>query len=1239
MAKQTIAFEIEVLGYSETVKHITEVEVALGKVTQKKRDLKKAYDEGLLSEKEYTAQLTKLTAETKILQKEKTKLNNELKQQQKQADLNVGSMAHFRLEVTRLQKELNEHTRGVTISAKAYDELYNKVAKGKKSIIDFDQGLNDGRSNVGRYKDSLLDLVGGFGDVGGIISNIGQGIGKGLVFGAVLAGLGTAAVKVNEIITEFSKLRDETALLSNATGEELDSIVIKIDAVSNTYGKSQKDVLDAANKLTQQYKGTINEISFEDALSEIEKGFKNGADISGKYLDIIKEYPAQYKEAELSVSDFIDAATANELLGFYGDKGVDAIKEFGLSVRDQSRATQDAFQKAFGVEYADKFFKDINDGTVSTGESIEVFVNKIRESNLPVKEQQALIADVFKAAGEDAAILSEVGLKYLETVTDMRNGTLELTKEQQEYRDRTDSLTAANTRLSAAKYELTKALEDESGAFNVLKIEAQAFLIETLNELIDAFSPVIGSFQDLFAVIGDYMEILFGAGEASDEAANQGSFLGDVFEVIAGVLTFVIDLFTEFLSWVNKSITEVPVLSQIVEWVGDYFKNLAATLKDLPNLFKGLIAAVGQLKINIQDAFTDMKLQLRIFALEAKKFNPFGESSANIDKEIEKLKSKREKLAKEGKGIGDAFKEAYNGSVSDLKTKKAVDKASEEAALAKKEAKQKAELTKKEREAAAKAAEKAAKEKERQADKEAKEAERLAKEQEKEEEAQKKAAEKLAADLQKIQREAVESELQNLADGIEKEKQLQANRFFNEIADLQSQLIEKAELSEDEIAYNEAINKIIEAKQNEHKQTLADIDKKYKDKAQAEYEKTYEFKAAQLDKEAAQQTRIADATIDNEVKLAEAKKAIALEVAQKKLQLLETELQSSEAITATQIEQLRALKSEIESLSTLSSNKKGVDKVNKFRDNANQGITDGIGDLFGLDTENAKATQDAALGLANQLYSSITDAKAKEIERQLQQDLDYYESRTKGEMDALEAQKEAGLITEEQYNLKKQEIQDRADVYIKRANEKAAEDEKRLKIRMAIINGIAATLNVLATTPFPASLFAAAAIGVKTAFEISAMKKAEKGMLVKGRSHSQGGEIIEVEAGEAIVNKRALASTDVLNLTGTPLQIADALNTYKGTGVSFLNSAGIKTVNGRLPSLALGGFSGKVPTTLTPRYVQQQQMTEFALKDLAKQIGSEVAQKVNDKKVIVSERDITDKQAQRVQVKNNSKWM
>ena len=88
--------------------------------------------------------------------------------------------------------------------------------------------------------------------------------------------------------------------------------------------------------------------------------------------------------------------------------------------------------------------------------------------------------------------------------------------------------------------------------------------------------------------------------------------------------------------------------------------------------------------------------------------------------------------------------------------------------------------------------------------------------------------------------------------------------------------------------------------------------------------------------------------------------------------------------------------------------------------------------------------------------------------------------------------------------------------------------------------------------------FAALTAGIQYA-KISATKyEGAMGGLLVGPSHANGGikyayggNIVELEGGEGVINKRSLASGDVLSLTGTPMQIASDLNSYKGYGVRF----------------------------------------------------------------------------------------
>jgi len=75
-----------------------------------------------------------------------------------------------------------------------------------------------------------------------------------------------------------------------------------------------------------------------------------------------------------------------------------------------------------------------------------------------------------------------------------------------------------------------------------------------------------------------------------------------------------------------------------------------------------------------------------------------------------------------------------------------------------------------------------------------------------------------------------------------------------------------------------------------------------------------------------------------------------------------------------------------------------------------------------------------------------------------------------------------------------------------------------------------------------------------------------KGGFTKGPSHKQGGipmkvkstgQNIEVEGGEGIINKHSMSDNRKYTVSGTPKQIASAINEIDGNGVSFDNGAQI----------------------------------------------------------------------------------
>ncbi len=161
------------------------------------------------------------------------------------------------------------------------------------------------------------------------------------------------------------------------------------------------------------------------------------------------------------------------------------------------------------------------------------------------------------------------------------------------------------------------------------------------------------------------------------------------------------------------------------------------------------------------------------------------------------------------------------------------------------------------------------------------------------------------------------------------------------------------------------------------------------------------------------------------------------------------------------------------------------------------------------------------------------------------------EDYTKGQIARLDQEKSAsfkklddeyakGLITKEQLDAEKLKLQDKYDADVLELKKKEFERNKKMQIASALIAGSMAVLSALATPPFPVGLAMAVIAGVKTAVDISKIKKTQfeaqdgyvsnAGILRGGRHGSQygkggiamydratGEEIGEAEGGEAFM--------------------------------------------------------------------------------------------------------------------------
>lgn len=308
--------------------------------------------------------------------------------------------------------------------------LADEEKKLKKELEETEKELKKQKEESEGLADSLLSLVGINTNLGSSLQSISNnssanfidGLGtKVKAFGNTLMGLLSnpwvltflgitgvvAGIKwwydYNKGLVEATKItKDFTGL----AGDELKNVRNEVQALADMYDKDFRETMEGANAMAKQFG-----ISFQDALKLIEDGFVAGADVNGEFLENIKEYPAYFREAGISASQFIAITTQANKAGIYSDKGIDVIKEGNLRIREMTKSTAAALD-AIGIS-SKEAQKALADGSKTTFDIMQEVSTKLAEFPEASTEVGAALADIFGGPGEDA------GLQYILTLKDI----------------------------------------------------------------------------------------------------------------------------------------------------------------------------------------------------------------------------------------------------------------------------------------------------------------------------------------------------------------------------------------------------------------------------------------------------------------------------------------------------------------------------------------------------------------------------------------------------------------------------------------------------------------------------------------------------------------------------------------------------------------------------------------------------------------------------------------------------
>lgn len=391
-------------------------------------------------------------------------------------------------------KEIYEEMKRLQGATGKFQLNVGNYTEASDAIIAYGDKLKETLGLNSAFGESLLALGRGGAESKAVFTAIGDGaiaLGKtllGLLSNPVflaIAGIAAAGAAFkwwydyNAGLVEATRL---TRQFTGKSGDDLKAFRNEVQAVADSFNADFRETLIATNALSKQFG-----ISANEALQLVKDGFLSGADANGEFLDTLKEYPAYFKEAGISADQFVAIVAQTNKMGIFSDKGVDAIKEANLRLREMTTATAAALD---GIGISSKQVqKDLQTGTKTTFDVIQDVSAKLAELPDNAATVGAAIADIFGGPGEDA------GLQYLRTLKD-------ISTDMDEVKGKAGVLAQLQEEQLQSQIELQNALsglfDATGGNFETLTTQAKVFVNQGLTAITKGVIDVVNYLIELY---------------------------------------------------------------------------------------------------------------------------------------------------------------------------------------------------------------------------------------------------------------------------------------------------------------------------------------------------------------------------------------------------------------------------------------------------------------------------------------------------------------------------------------------------------------------------------------------------------------------------------------------------------------------------------------------------------------------------------------------------------------------
>lgn len=398
-------------------------------------------------------------------------------------------------------------------------------------------------------------------------------------------------------------MAEVTKSLGDMSDAELKNVTESAFALKDVFGCDIAESAKAAQAMVENFG-----ISGDKAMGLIAAGAKNGLNDSGKLMDGISEYSAQFAKVGLDADDMFKIFEKGAETGAWNlDKIGDAVNEMAIRVVDGSDATKEGFE-GIGLN-ADELAAKFAAGGDSAKEAFMQTVDALASMEDPLAQNAAGVA-LFGSAWED------LGPEVVAQLADIEGAAYGTGEELNAIKDITsDDLgstfeglkRSVELLLQPLGEELIPILSDTMDAFLPIIEEALPPLVEEIGQFIEQLQPAIEQFLPLLVDL--FMELL---SPLMDLTSELFPILVDLFmellpplmDLAEKLLPILVDLFEELIPPIVKIIDAVlPILLELVDALLPIFQILIDLLEPVIDLFMELLEPILEL---ISDALVPL---------------------------------------------------------------------------------------------------------------------------------------------------------------------------------------------------------------------------------------------------------------------------------------------------------------------------------------------------------------------------------------------------------------------------------------------------------------------------------------------------------------------------------------------------------------------------------------------------------------------------------------------------------